>query len=338
MFQDEISYQIFSLFYLEKMTQTEIAKTLNCTKAYVSAILKGRCKKYLKEKWELSEEFKKIDPEDFKKKFRPQKEYDYYKIEFNSQDIQAPYFVYKLFDLRNILEIRYVGFANDLLKRKQAHRQFAIDKPKTPVQFWIRKLHLEGRDFGMEILVTCNSKNEAGQCERELIEKYKNEGHRLLNLAPGGAGGALTGEALESMIKKQKEHFQDPIYKENMLEIWQKKGTEKLKTLHAKDFWAKERAEKISAGIDNEQRVDAAKKIMEDPEKREHLRKYWDGIKPKTGVVTSEGLEFETIRSAAKHYNISTGRVRYAMATGRKIEFSDKIITFAGKEPYTAKV
>lgn len=55
--------------------------------------------------------------------------------------------------------------------------------------------------------------------------------------------------------------------------------------------------------------------------------------------VASDGLVFDSIAATAKHYGISKGRVRYAMATGKKIVFDgERVVTFSGVVPYTAKV
>jgi hypothetical protein len=232
-----------------------------------------------------------------------------------------------------------VGFTENPEKRKQAHRQFALDGKKTPVCDWIRKLDKLGMDFEMTVLSSYPSKHLAGKGERDYIDRFRAEGHRLLNLAPGGSGGELTGNAYDSMVRKQRENFQDEGYKAEMIEKWQRKSLAVLAELHVKDEWAKKRAQSISDNIDKEQRRSAAKDLMQNQERRDNLKSYWTGVKPRTAVVSSEGVTFDSIAATARHYDISKGRVRYAMATGKKIIFKGgQTVTFSGVLPYTAKV
>ena len=81
-------------------------------------------------------------------------------------------------------EIRYIGKANDSVKRLKGH---LLDSKRrnTPIYCWIEKLSSEGLIPIVEVIKITDLDNWEND-EINLIQEYKNKGFRLLNVALGG--------------------------------------------------------------------------------------------------------------------------------------------------------
>ena len=78
-------------------------------------------------------------------------------------------------------EVRYIGKANDPLKRFKGHMRET--RLKSPLYSWIGKLRAAGKMPVMNVIAS--TIGEWQECERVLISQYRESG-RLLNLADGG--------------------------------------------------------------------------------------------------------------------------------------------------------
>lgn len=79
-------------------------------------------------------------------------------------------------------DIRYIGKANDSLKRFKRHMRDRVRRDY-PLYRWINKLVREGREPDMIVLEVTEDWRSA---ERRLIEVSRARGCRLLNVAEGG--------------------------------------------------------------------------------------------------------------------------------------------------------
>lgn len=90
--------------------------------------------------------------------------------------------IYSLLDPRDG-SIRYVGKANDSLKRLKTH--LAETRRSTPLYCWIEKLRGLGLVPQLQVMSVCNF-SDWQQCEREAIANARLRGLNILNLADGG--------------------------------------------------------------------------------------------------------------------------------------------------------
>ncbi len=105
-------------------------------------------------------------------------------------------------------EIRYIGKANDSLKRLASHLRET--RRKTPLYSWIESLRKQG--LTPNVTVICQSKDWVSD-EKRIIAEYRNT-HRLLNIADGGdepkcsietraANGKKVAESIHSDPKRK---------------------------------------------------------------------------------------------------------------------------------------
>ena len=94
--------------------------------------------------------------------------------------------VYILYSKAKPTEYRYVGISqyDSAEKRFMKHRYNAQEGSKLPVYDWMRKY----TDIAIKELETTLSFDVAKEKEIFYIAKFKEEGHRLLNLTNGGDG------------------------------------------------------------------------------------------------------------------------------------------------------
>jgi len=101
--------------------------------------------------------------------------------------------IYALVDPRSPREYRYVGETkNGLRVRLNGHiqasrRRARLRRRLSPVNEWIASLIEDGIRLGIVLLERCERKTWKAR-ERRAISLYRNRGHRLLNVNPGGAG------------------------------------------------------------------------------------------------------------------------------------------------------
>lgn len=81
--------------------------------------------------------------------------------------------------------IRYIGKANDPAARLKSHVRDARRR-NTPVACWIRSLAAKGSAPAMVVLAEV-AESDWPEAEALVIEAHRRAGHRLLNLAAGGA-------------------------------------------------------------------------------------------------------------------------------------------------------
>jgi len=82
--------------------------------------------------------------------------------------------------------VRYVGKANDSVKRFKSHtRDARRTERKTPVYCWFRSLAVEGKQPGMVVLETVPHGEDWRQVEMRLIAEHRALG-KMLNVADGG--------------------------------------------------------------------------------------------------------------------------------------------------------
>lgn len=96
-------------------------------------------------------------------------------------------------------EVRYIGKANDPVKRLTTHLLDA-NRRKTPVYDWINKLKLQNLIPKMRVLAS--SVGDWRELEPLLINQYINDGARLLNLAKGGDEPCCPPEIRASNARK----------------------------------------------------------------------------------------------------------------------------------------
>lgn len=82
----------------------------------------------------------------------------------------------------DIGEVRYIGKANDSVKRLKGHLRDARRR-RTPVYDWINSLHKRGAVPILRVLMVTEDWRTH---EKALITQYRKDGARLLNVADGG--------------------------------------------------------------------------------------------------------------------------------------------------------
>ncbi len=112
--------------------------------------------------------------------------------------------VYGLYSSRDD-ELRYIGQTiNRLSLRLSAHISVSKHKAKSPVHFWIRREMVDGYCIKAIPLLDNGIFNTT---EQELIEKYRNNGSRLLNITSGGAGQFGFKQTEEHIRKRSYSHI-----------------------------------------------------------------------------------------------------------------------------------
>lgn len=97
-------------------------------------------------------------------------------------------------------EIRYIGQTKLIPRRRlERHRSTARLKPVVPVHFWIRKVIQSG---GYVDLVVLQEDAIWNKDEIELIERYRAQGARLLNVTGGGDGTYGAPQSTEERKRK----------------------------------------------------------------------------------------------------------------------------------------
>lgn len=92
--------------------------------------------------------------------------------------------VYLLADPDDLLHVRYVGIANDPLKRFNCHVS-SVSGRKSRVRSWVASLKSRG-ELPIMIVLARVARGEACDLEREYISKFKAAGHDLVNVSSGG--------------------------------------------------------------------------------------------------------------------------------------------------------
>lgn len=81
--------------------------------------------------------------------------------------------------------VRYVGITSqEVAERLWGH--CCRNSHNTHKERWVQKLKRSGRRPECRAVLVGMSKSEAEECERWLIEDFKNAGHPLTNILPGG--------------------------------------------------------------------------------------------------------------------------------------------------------
>lgn len=106
-------------------------------------------------------------------------------------------------------EIRYVGVTTQPLSRRFTQHKFNVTHPEyrgLPVHKWMYSVYKKGGKINIEKIDEC-SELEWEDREKFLIKKYKNEGHRLLNIDEGGRG-VITAEkrSIDSITRCANAH------------------------------------------------------------------------------------------------------------------------------------
>ncbi len=118
--------------------------------------------------------------------------------------------IYGLYDPRKLIDgvvdsIRYVGKADESLRRLRDHVRDSKNGSKYPVHCWIRKLLRAGATPEMMILAEPPIDSWQG-AEQNVIDVLRSEGHELLNVKEGGEG--WTSE-------DSRAFWSDPVRSEN---------------------------------------------------------------------------------------------------------------------------
>lgn len=91
-------------------------------------------------------------------------------------------------------DIRYVGIANDPVRRFKEHLHESKTRPSFPVQHWIRML-LDANTLPVLLVIEWT---EYADREREVIRDMRAAGHQILNMSNGGlGGGSKTGHIVD---------------------------------------------------------------------------------------------------------------------------------------------
>jgi|688.fasta_scaffold529398_2 group I intron endonuclease len=116
--------------------------------------------------------------------------------------------VYTLYSISNPQEHRYIGISqyDTAEKRFTKHKYNANEGARLPIYDWMRKHD----DICVQELETGLSFDEAKEREVFYIAKFKEEGHRLLNLTFGG-DGVLGYVHSEETRKKKSESMKKTL-------------------------------------------------------------------------------------------------------------------------------
>lgn len=96
-------------------------------------------------------------------------------------------FIYLLFDENDFFHIRYVGLTHYPVVRFRQHRDY-YKYSKTKRAKWIKEVVDSGSSIVVSLEKCCSSLEEAKLWEKYYIDKYKKEGHDLVNSTLGGTG------------------------------------------------------------------------------------------------------------------------------------------------------
>lgn len=87
-------------------------------------------------------------------------------------------------------EIRYVGVTSTSLSRRFTQHKYCAnhqEKRSLPVHKWMYSVYQKGGKINIEKVYEC-PESEWENAEKDLIQKYKDLGHKLLNVDSGGKG------------------------------------------------------------------------------------------------------------------------------------------------------
>ena len=106
-------------------------------------------------------------------------------------------------------EIRYVGVTTQSLSRRFAHHKYCAKHPEKrglPVHKWMYSVYEKGGKINIEKIDEC-PESEWEKREQSLIQKYKDLGHKLLNIDKGGKG-VITKEkrSIDSITRSIEAH------------------------------------------------------------------------------------------------------------------------------------
>jgi len=125
-------------------------------------------------------------------------------------------FIYGLSDPRDGV-IRYVGKSGKPLNRLARHVVWSRVRPSWPVARWIRKLCIEGVRPVCEILEEV-SVDDWKEAERRWITLYRQRGHRLLNVLPGGEDGE------PSSVPRGNDHWNVRLTDQQVVEMRERRS------------------------------------------------------------------------------------------------------------------
>lgn len=141
-------------------------------------------------------------------------------------------------------EIRYIGKANNSKKRLLSHLRDS-KRRDTPVYCWIKKLRSEGLIPDVKIIEKTDSENWVS-VEIRLIEEYKKNGFKLLNIALGGDEPYCSKETrAENGRKVAQAIHSDPVRKR----FWQLKHDLAISLKQLDKFGRSEKANEIRAKL-----------------------------------------------------------------------------------------
>lgn len=106
-------------------------------------------------------------------------------------------------------EIRYIGVTTQSLSRRFTQHKFCAnhsEKRGLPVHKWMYSVYEKGGKINIEKIDEC-SESEWEDREKSLIKKYKEEGHKLLNIDEGGKG-VITADkrSIDSITRSANAH------------------------------------------------------------------------------------------------------------------------------------
>jgi len=134
------------------------------------------------------------------------------------------FIIYGLQDPGN-LEIRYIGKSSTGLATPRRHFAPSTWKKYTNSHLynWMQKCIKENARPQIKTIYICQNNEEVLQKEKELIEQYRKQGARLLNIRPGGeiSGPLCTETKLKMSLAKQgtRPSLQNEIAKQRSREI-----------------------------------------------------------------------------------------------------------------------
>lgn len=129
--------------------------------------------------------------------------------------------IYSFYALKSDIspdEIRYVGVTTQTLSRRFAQHKYCAknpDKRGLPVHKWMYSIYEKGGNINIEKIDEC-SESEWEEREQFLIQKYKNLGHKLLNIDKGGKGVITKEKRSIDSITKSVEAHKKPVTAYNL--------------------------------------------------------------------------------------------------------------------------
>ena len=237
------------------------------------------------------------------------------------------YIIYALKDpISN--EIRYVGKSTSGLKRPKIHLMpssyNSLSKKHFHVYCWIRGLIEKNLKPEIIVLKACDSDNLNSE-EVRFIDFYKSEGCNLTNLVNGGNG---------MLGLKHTQEAKDKISKKLTGRVRSKEEIEKQsKSISGKNHWnygkkasekTRERQSESHKGMVQSEESRFKKSLSMKGRKRGKMR---DDHKDKLRLAkrnkmkpvrcVDEDIEFESIRSAARYFNIDKSYIQRSIGKSK---------------------